>query len=247
MSTPQTLQDLDRKQLLTFIVDAHRRQMLHFALWFREVEQELGLEGAFAAEEAAFERGLSIQMGRLGKVLGFEAEDGVPAALRDMDEPKLRELLTALSVNWLVNDGVWFQAVEQSHDMATAKLCNDRAWGGLSPYEARRIKKLVGLPDDGGLEALATALNFRLYAVINEQRCEWPGDGSLVFRMLNCRVQAARKRKGLDDYPCKSGGMVEYTTFASAIDPRIRTECIACPPDEHPDEWFCSWRFTLED
>ena len=52
--------------------------------------------------------------------------------------------------------------------------------------------------------------------------------------MNDCRVQAARKRKGLADYPCKSGGLVEYRSFAETIDPRIRTSCIACPPDDHP-------------
>ncbi|MEA3495043.1 MAG: DUF6125 family protein, partial [Bacteroidota bacterium] len=30
------------------------------------------------------------------------------------------------------------------------------------------------------------------------------------------------------------------------IDPRIKTECIACPPDKHPKEWFCAWKFILE-
>jgi hypothetical protein len=131
--------------------------------------------------------------------------------------------------------------------MATAKRCNDAAWSGYSPFEARRIKKLLDLPDEGGLEALARALEFRLYARVNEQAYEWQEDGSLIFRMVNCRVQAARKRKGLDDYPCKSGGVVEYTTFAAAIDSRILCECIACPPDEHPEGWFCAWRFTLSD
>ena len=60
-----------------------------------------------------------------------------------------------------------------------------------------------------------------------------------------CRVQAARKRKGLPDYPCKSAGMVEYPAFARTIDSRIRTECVGCPPDDHPAEWFCAWKFTL--
>ncbi|MCD4774238.1 MAG: DUF6125 family protein [Bacteroidales bacterium] len=46
---------------------------------------------------------------------------------------------------------------------------------------------------------------------------------------------------------CKSGGLVEYTSFAEAIDPRIKTECIGCPPDAHPDEWFCAWRFFVEE
>ena len=69
---------------------------------------------------------------------------------------------------------------------------------------------------------------------------------SLVYQMNECRVQSTRKRKGLDDYPCKSAGLVEYTYFARSIDDRIRTECIGCPPDPHPEEWYCAWQFTLK-
>jgi len=244
---PQSFEDLDRDQLLPFVIDAFRRTLMHYALWFREAERELGLDGAFEAEERAFERGLEIQMRRIGKAAGFEVEGGLPSALRSRSREELLALFDALSVNWLVNDGVWFQAVEETHDMSTAKVCNDRAWSGYSPFEARRIKKLLDLPEAGGLEALALALKFRLYAQINEQTFEWEDDGALVFRMVNCRVQAARKRKGLQDYPCKSGGLVEYNTFAATIDSRIETECIACPPDEHPEGWFCAWRFRLPD
>ena len=69
---------------------------------------------------------------------------------------------------------------------------------------------------------------------------------SFVFRMDECRVQQARMRKGLPDYPCKSAGLVEYSYFARAIDERIVTQCIGCPPDAHPPQWFCAWRFTIE-
>ena len=70
---------------------------------------------------------------------------------------------------------------------------------------------------------------------------------NIYFQMNDCRVQSARKRKGLDDYPCKSGGLVEYTYFARSIDERIKTECIGCPPDDHPEDWFCAWRFYMDE
>ena len=64
-----------------------------------------------------------------------------------------------------------------------------------------------------------------------------------MFRMVDCRVQSARKRKGLPDFPCKSVGLVEYEWFAKTIDPRIETRCICCPPDAHPDDVWCEWEF----
>ena len=71
----------------------------------------------------------------------------------------------------------------------------------------------------------------RLYARLNVQEVTELSDRRAVFVMRDCRVQSARKRKGLPDFPCKSVGIVEYSEFARAVDPRIRTECIACPPD----------------
>ncbi|WP_369730633.1 DUF6125 family protein [Anaeromyxobacter sp. Fw109-5] len=35
------------------------------------------------------------------------------------------------------------------------------------------------------------------------------------------------------------------TVFARTVDPRIRTRCLACPPDDHPDELWCAWEFTI--
>lgn len=82
--------------------------------------------------------------------------------------------------------------------------------------------------------------------MINTQSIVEETDTGFVFQMNECRVQVARKRKNLDDYPCKSAGLVEYEYFATAIDPRIKTRCVGCPPDAHPDEWFCAWQFSME-
>ena len=156
-----------------------------------------------------------------------------------------KELLDALSLNWLANDGVWFQAVEKKFGILDAKRCNDTCWTRFSPYEAYHIKTLLNLPKQGGLEALKAALQFRLYARINKQEILEEKSDSFVFRMVDCRVQASRRLKGLEDYPCKSIGIIEYRTFAGTIDSRIQTECLGCPPDPPQTEWYCAWRFSL--
>ncbi|MEO0036248.1 MAG: hypothetical protein RLZZ501_2271 [Pseudomonadota bacterium] len=232
-------------QLARAIIDAVRRMAVHYGLWFANTADMLGLDRALALEREAGDRATAILLERLATVLGDEVRDGLPAALVDLPAERQQALLTALAVNWLVLDGVWFQALEQGEGMDVAKQVNDACWARFSPLEAARIKAMAGLPEAGGLETLARAFADRLYGVINEQEVFFEADGALVMRMTQCRVQNARKRKGLADYPCKSGGVVEYTTFARTVDPRIRCECIACPPDPHPDGWFCAWRFRL--
>jgi len=240
-----SIEQVDNEQLPYFIMDALRRILVHYGQWFAQVEHQFGMEKALEIEQTVWPASFGNQITRLGKTLDFPVEDGLPAFLKSLDRETALALLKNLAVNWLANDGIWFQAVENRRGMNGAKRCNDTCWSRYSPYEAARIKELLTLPANGGLAALKKALAFRMYALINEQSLEDVDDHTLIFYMNNCRVQAARKRKGLPDYPCKSAGLVEYPCFAETIDPRIKTECVGCPPDEHPDEWFCAWKFTL--
>ena len=241
----KTPKDLSDDELAQYIVNLFQRIVIHYSLWFSEVKHQLGMEKALAALDEATSRGLKIQLNRLSKTLGFEMKNGLPSALTNLSRESLLELMGSVSANWLVNDGVWFQAVEFAHGMNDAKRCNDSAWAQFSPFEAWSIKKFLNMPERPGLEGLKKALGFRVYANINVQSIVDEGPDSFVFQMNDCRVQSARKRKGLDDYPCKSGGLVEYTYFARSIDDRITTECIGCPPDDHPEEWYCAWRFSM--
>jgi hypothetical protein len=238
---------LSKADKAKLILDFFHRTMMHHAIWFAEVQHQMGREKAFKALDSAWQRSYGIQMKRLGKILDFENEDNIPEPILGLPEDKLDQLMEGAAINWLANDGVWFQAVEFEYGMNDAKRCNDSAWAHFSPLEAWSIKRLLGLAENPGLEGLKKALQFRLYAYINKQSITDETENSFVFRMNECRVQVARKRKGLDDYPCKSGGLVEYTSFAEAIDTRIKTECICCPPDPHPEEYFCAWRFYIEE
>lgn len=163
-----------------------------------------------------------------------------------MDRADLVRALEMFAKNWLAHDGSWFLAAEERFGMETAMDLDAASWKRFAAVEARRIINTFGIPEAGGLAALAQALQLRLYAVINSQHIEWSSDGSrLRFFMDVCRVQDARRRKGLPDFPCKAVGVIEFETFAATIDPRIRTTCLHCPPDA-PVGLCCAWEFTMD-
>lgn len=242
-----SLEEMADEELARYALNLMHRIIMHYGFWFNEVNHQLEMDQALEVLKEASSKSFNIQMKRLSKTLGFEmAAEDLPAPLAGMGRENLMALINTLSVNWLVNDGVWFQSVEFKHGMNDAKRCNDSCWTRFSPFEAWSIKDFLGLPAQPGLEGLKKALGFRLYANINQQSFTEEKADSFVFQMNDCRVQSARKRKGLEDYPCKSAGLVEYTYFARAVDERIKTECIGCPPDPHPEEWYCAWRFYID-
>lgn len=238
-------EDLGQEDLARLLLDMFHRIMVHHTLWFREVEHQFGFPKALEIMAKARQSSYDVQMKRFAKTFGFEMRGQVPQAILDMPRESLLRALDDTCINWLAGDGIWFQAVESARDMNDAKRCNDSCWGRFSPFEAWSIKQFLGLPDQAGLAGLKRALQFRTYARINIQSITDEEPDSFVFRMNDCRVQSARKKKGLADYPCKSAGLVEYRTFGEAVDSRIRCECVGCPPDEHPEGWFCAWRYSL--
>jgi hypothetical protein len=167
--------------------------------------------------------------------------------LRRLSKDELIDLLEDAARNWLAHDGLWFLMAEEAFGIEAAIDLDRRAWEQFTVVEARRIMRRLGLEPGGGIPALKQALQYRLYTHINVQEILDVDERTVVLRMNECRVQTARQRKGLPDFPCKPVGLVEYANFACTIDPRFCTRCIACPPDNHPSEYWCAWEFTLVD
>ncbi len=167
--------------------------------------------------------------------------------LRSLEKEELVRILMDDARNWLAHDGLWFQAVEGAHGMEAAIAADAAAWARFTELEARRIMDRLGLAPGGGIPALVECLQLRLYARLNTQELVEVDETRAVFVMRECRVQSARKRKGLPDFPCKGVGLVEYAGFAATIDPRIETRCLGCPPDPHPADAWCAWEFTIAD
>lgn len=167
--------------------------------------------------------------------------------LEQLSKEELIDYIEDLSKNWLAIDGTWFQAVERELGIENAIKYDAESWKMFTVIEAKRIMQRFNIPQNGGISALIKALKFRVYANINIQEIVEISENRCVFRMNDCRVQSARKRKGLPDFPCKVIGIIEYGDFASTIDSRIKTKCICCPPDSHPEDYYCAWEFTIED
>ncbi len=167
------------------------------------------------------------------------------SAFHSMTREELLRALEMFAKNWLAHDGCWFLAAEERLGMDAAIELDAKAWQRFAVTEASRIMKTFNIPPAGGLTALEKALGLRQYSLINAQRREWSEDGKrLRFFMDICRVQETRRRKGLADFPCKSVGTVEFEAFARAVDARIHTTCLHCPPDSE-DGKYCGWEFSL--
>ncbi len=164
--------------------------------------------------------------------------------LEALSREDLLKLVQAFAKNWLAHDGCWFLACEEKYGLETAIELDTRSWENFSPVEAKRIMETFGIPAGGGLDALESTLEYRLYAAINRQESGRTDPHTLRFRMIECRVQQTRRRKGLAPFACKPVGLVEYSQFARTIDPRIRTACVHCPPDPVTDS-YCEWEFTI--
>ncbi len=164
--------------------------------------------------------------------------------LDELSREELIKLVEIYAKNWLAHDGCWFLAAEGKYGMEAAIELDAQSWACFSPIEARRIMQAFNLPEDGRLDAVERALQYRLYATVNRQVTERVNETTLRFRMVECRVQQARQRKGLAPFPCKPVGLVEYSQFAQTVDPRVETTCVHAPPDAVTDA-FCEWEFHL--
>ncbi len=166
--------------------------------------------------------------------------------LDDLSGDELKELVRIYARNIYALDGTWFQSIEQASGMDEAMLHDRNAWRRFTQTEARRIKNFLNLPEQAGLDGLEKALSLRFSALANSGVEFVRGNDTLVYKIVNCRVQTARKEKAMSYHPCKSVGIIEHKYFARIIDERIECETVSCFPDVTDESCACSWHFWLK-
>lgn len=164
--------------------------------------------------------------------------------LKEFSKEELIELIEIYSKNWLADDGLWFQEFEKTYGMDVAMEHDCNVWRKFTVLEAKKIKKFLKLSDRPGIDGLEQALKLRFYANFSKDEIIINGN-ELTYRILECRVQHARERKGMEFHPCRQVGIIEYEFFAKTIDDRFKCEVLSCYPEINDSTCHCSWKFTL--